>query len=138
MGSRAGGRSFRCNGVMDAASGGRSNIGRQLRPHSPGPGLVGRKPAKRSYLGASGPISQAAYQSFVDSIVAYCNANNIYCDIDLQCPATGPRARLSNNTQCRTTTVWFFWQNVAARYANNPSVLFDTFNEPYPPPGPPG
>ena len=25
-----------------------------------------------------------------------------------------------------------FWASVAARYANNPSVLFDTFNEPYP------
>ena len=79
-----------------------------------------------------GTTSQSGYQSFVDSIVAYCNTNNIYCDLDLQWSGDGPTGTATEQYSMPDENSLVFWASVAARYANNPSVLFDTFNEPYP------
>ncbi len=78
-----------------------------------------------------GSTSQSGYQSFVDSLVAYCNANNIYCDLDLQWSGDGPTGSATGQYSMPDENSLVFWASVAARYANNPSVLFDTFNEPY-------
>lgn len=79
-----------------------------------------------------GGTSQATYQGIVDSIVAYCNNANLYCDLDLQWSGNGPTGSATGQYSMPDQNSLTFWQSVAARYANNPSVLFDTFNEPYP------
>jgi hypothetical protein len=79
-----------------------------------------------------GGTSQAAYQGIVDSIVAYCNSANLYCDLDLQWSGDGPTGSATGQYSMPDQNSLVFWQSVAARYANNPSVLFDVFNEPYP------
>ena len=53
-----------------------------------------------------GSTSQSAYQSFVDSLVAYCNTNNIYCDIDLQWSGDGSTGSATNNIPCPMRTAW--------------------------------
>jgi len=79
-----------------------------------------------------GGTSQAAYQGIVDSIVAYCNSANLYCDLDLQWSGDGPAGSATGQYSMPDQNSLVFWQSVAARYANNPSVIFDVFNEPYP------
>ena len=82
--------------------------------------------------GYESTVSASAYQGIVDSIVTLCNANNVYVDLDLH---------WSNQSGWGTATKQYsmpgpnsvtFWESVAARYANNPSVLFDLYNEPFP------
>jgi hypothetical protein len=79
-----------------------------------------------------GATSQSGYQSFVDSLVTYCNTNNIYCDLDLHWSGEGSAGQANAQYSMPDENSLVFWASVAARYANNPSVLFDTFNEPYP------
>lgn len=87
----------------------------------------------------------ANYQNMVDTIVNFCKTHNTYVLLDLhwsgdQTGATAPCGTgwgndnpLNNGHQLympddNSVT---FWSDVAARYANNPAVLFDLFNEPY-------
>ncbi|HTC19289.1 MAG TPA: cellulase family glycosylhydrolase, partial [bacterium] len=79
-----------------------------------------------------GSTSQAAYQGIVDSIVALCQTNNIYCDLDLQWSGDGPTGSATEQYSMPDENSLTFWTSVATRYANNTSVLFDTFNAPYP------
>ncbi len=79
-----------------------------------------------------GSTSQSGYQSFVDSLVAFCNTNNIYCDLDLQWSGDGSTGTATEQYSMPDENSLVFWASVAARYANNTSVIFDTFNEPYP------
>ena len=73
------------------------------------------------------PPSQANYQALVDSVVAYCNTNNIYCDLDLHWSGTGTTGTAIQQYSMPDDNSATFWASVAARYANNPSVLFDPF-----------
>src|SRR5665213_796261 len=85
---------------------------------------------------SKGTPSAAAYIATVDSIVAYCNANNVYCDLDLHWSGYSSVSGTTGEAIAEFPMPDFnstaFWQAVGARYANNPSVLFDLFNEPYP------
>src|SRR5665213_649864 len=78
-----------------------------------------------------GSTSQSGYQSFVDSLVTYCNTNNIYIDIDLQWSGDGATGSATQQDPMPDENSLVFWASMAARYANNPSVLFDRFNEPF-------
>jgi len=51
-----------------------------------------------------GSTNQATYQGIVDSIVALCQANNIYCDIDLQWSGNGNIGSATQQYSCPTKT----------------------------------
>jgi endoglucanase len=92
------------------------------------------------WFGCEGATA-ASYQAIVDSIVAYCNANNAYVLLDLHWSGTNTGATApcgggwgsDNTTQQQNMpddNSVTFWSDVAAHYANNPAVLFDLYNEP--------
>ncbi len=93
-----------------------------------------------------GGTNGAAYQAMVDEIVNFCNANNAYVILDLHwsgattigatapCGSPWGNANSLNNGHqlyMPDDNSVTFWSSVATRYANNPAVLFDLFNEPY-------
>ena len=66
-----------------------------------------------------GEASQTAYRELVDKAVKLAAAKGAYLVLNLhrfQAPDAGTIA---------------FWKDAAARYKNNPAVLFDIFNEPF-------
>ena len=62
---------------------------------------------------------QEAYRSLVDNAVKIAAANGAYLVLDLH-------RFLTPDDSCVA-----FWKDAAARYKNNPAVLFDIFNEPH-------
>jgi len=60
-----------------------------------------------------------AYQTLVDNIIKLAAANGAYVVLDLH-------RFLTPDSDCVT-----FWKDAAARYKNNPAVVFDVFNEPH-------
>ena len=74
--------------------------------------------------------NQAAYRALVDTLVGTCRNNNAYCLLDLHWSGNGnwgTAVQQENMPDIHSTP---FWADVAARYANNPAVLFDLYNEP--------
>ena len=88
------------------------------------------------------PSSAAAYQTIVQNVVNFCSSNNVYVDLDLHwsgtaTTASNPPSGAGWGTAVAQTAMpdansVTFWQSVANVYGNNPAVLFDLFNEPYP------
>ena len=88
-------------------------------------------------------VTQAAYQGMVQAAVSTCNALDAYIDLDLHWSGTSGGS--SPTTPCggsgwgtavgqQTMPDWnavAFWSSAAATFANNPSVLFDLYNEPH-------
>lgn len=59
----------------------------------------------------------------IDPAVELCNKNGVYCIIDWH--------KIGNWTDPEVNEeLMNFWSNVAPRYANNPNVLYEVFNEP--------
>ncbi len=73
-----------------------------------------------------------SYRAIVDAVVAECNDLNIYVDIDLHRSGNGTWGSAYQQWSMPDANSTAFWADVAARYANNPSVLFGLFNEPHP------
>ena len=73
----------------------------------------------------------AAYRSLVDQVISTARAKNAYVMLDLHWSDMGVWG--SNNGQhfMPDDNSLLFWQDAAARYANNPAVLFDPYNEPH-------
>lgn len=91
----------------------------------------------------SSTVDQAAYRQLVDNIIQVASALNAYVLLDLHWSGTSPLNTVSEplvgNTGWGTATAQqnmpdtnsvTFWSDVATRYANNPAVLFDLYNEP--------
>lgn len=86
------------------------------------------------------PVNQTSYRTLVDNIVNVASANNAYVLLDLHWSGTatsitapggtGWGQAVSQRSMPDANSVTF-WSDVAARYANNPAVLFDLYNEPY-------
>jgi Cellulase (glycosyl hydrolase family 5) len=72
------------------------------------------------------------YKQGLDTMIAAANAAGIYVVIDLQWAMPG---RIFSTSQYAGAPNYdnspSFWASVAARYKNNPSVIFDLFNEPF-------
>ncbi len=73
----------------------------------------------------------------VDDAVAKANAHGMYAILDLhwsdvggQAPCDGPSCRSGQQPMPDADSL-IFWDEVAARYADNPGVAFDLYNEPY-------
>lgn len=65
-------------------------------------------------------------KNYLDPAVALCKQNNIYCIIDWHQigPWKDPKV---------ISTLTDFWKRVAPRYASNPNILYEVFNEPMSP-----
>ncbi|HJT23551.1 MAG TPA: cellulase family glycosylhydrolase, partial [bacterium] len=90
-----------------------------------------------------GSTSAAAYQGMVNSIVQFCNNNNAYVLLDLHwsgtyngttpttpCSGSGWGTATGQQPMADANAITF-WGSVASAYANNSSVLFDLYNEPF-------
>ncbi len=86
-----------------------------------------------------------SYRTLVDSLVNYCSSQNCYVILDLHWSGTCSTCGTTTGTTPVTGNGWgsavtqmqmpdansiTFWSNVASRYANNPAVMFDLYNEP--------
>src|SRR5579871_464446 len=86
-----------------------------------------------------------SYRTLVDSLVNYCSSQNCYVILDLHwsgffcnyTTTTGTTPVTGNGWGSAVTQMQMpdansitFWSNVASRYANNPAVMFDLYNEP--------
>lgn len=84
-------------------------------------------------------VNMNSYRTLVDNVVKVCSDNNAYVVLDLHWSGTatapsnpggtgwGTAVAQQNMPDANAVT---FWSDVAARYANNPAVLFDLYNEP--------
>ena len=75
--------------------------------------------------------NMTSYRSVVDGAVSICSANNAYCLLDLHWSGTGSWGTATDQSYMPDANSVSFWSNVGARYANNPAVLFDIYNEPH-------
>ncbi len=73
-----------------------------------------------------------SYRDLVDSIVNLCSENGAYVILDLHWSGEGSPGQATKQYSMPDSNSTAFWTSVAARYANNPAVLFDLFNEPFP------
>ncbi len=90
---------------------------------------------------SNGTPNQTAYRAMIQAVINYCSNNNVYLDLDLHWSGqastasapcgSGWGASLSQQPMPDMNAVTL-WSSVAATYANNPAVLFDVYNEPYP------
>jgi hypothetical protein len=71
------------------------------------------------WFGKGNPASADAYRKLVDDSIGIAAANGAYIILDLH-------RFLTPDQSCVD-----FWKDAAARYKNNPAVLFDVFNEPH-------
>jgi endoglucanase len=72
-----------------------------------------------------------AYRKLVDSAVAACSGRKAYIILDLHWTDGGVWGHNLRQTKLPDMHALEFWKDVATRYANNPAVFFDIFNEPF-------
>ena len=87
------------------------------------------------WLGINGidpAYSGANYQNAIMQYVQLLNAAGIYVILDLHVTAPGATLAVGQEPMPDADHSITFWTQVAAAYMNNPAVLFDLFNEPYP------
>ncbi|HEV2353372.1 MAG TPA: cellulase family glycosylhydrolase, partial [Puia sp.] len=82
-----------------------------------------------------------SYRTTVDNLVNYCSSQNCYVILDLHWSGTSSTATTppygagwgtaTGQQEMADANAVTFWSSVAARYANNPAVMFDLYNEPY-------
>ena len=72
----------------------------------------------------------SAYRQFVDQVISTAAADDMYVVLDLHWSDMGVRGAYNGQHYMPDANSTVFWQNAAARYANNPAVLFDPYNEP--------
>jgi hypothetical protein len=73
----------------------------------------------------------AAYRGLVDQIVRAAQADNAYVMLTAWGSDMGSLGAVPALHDLPDMNTQAFWQDAAARYANNPTVLFDPFNEPH-------
>lgn len=85
----------------------------------------------QAWTGSESGDGGAAYRSLVDQVIDNAKTNNAYVMLDMHWSDMGVWG--SNNGQhfMPDDHTTLFWQDAAKRYANNPAVLFDPYNEPH-------
>ena len=73
----------------------------------------------------------AAYRSLIDQIVKTVSDKNVYVALDLHWSNMDVWGSNNGQHEMPDDNSALFWQSVAARYANNPAVWFDLYNEPH-------
>jgi|DewCreStandDraft_4_1066084.scaffolds.fasta_scaffold05757_1 hypothetical protein len=79
------------------------------------------------YRGAN----QTTYRSIVDNIVSTASNLNAYVELDLHWSGTGSWGTATGQQNMFDNNATQFWQDVATRYANNPAVIYNIYNEPH-------
>lgn len=83
---------------------------------------------------ASGPDRSdggAAYRALVDRVVATAAAAGVYVLVDLHWSDMGRWGQDVTQHCMPDDNTLVAWRDIARRYANRPSVLFDAYNEPF-------
>jgi hypothetical protein len=90
---------------------------------------------EQCWLGIAGVPSRyggAAYQAAIADLVSKLNARGLFAILDLHRSAPGQERSLDQEQMPDRDHSVEFWRQVARRFAENRSVLFDLFNEPAP------
>lgn len=79
------------------------------------------------------PLSDggAAYRAMIDQVVNTVEQNNAYVVLDLHWSNAGVWGANNGQHRMPDDASTQFWHDVATRYANNPAVFFDPYNEPH-------
>ena len=72
----------------------------------------------------------AQYRALVDAVVQSLSGRNKYVLLDLHWSDGGQWGQHIGQHSLPDDNSALFWKDIAARYANNPAVLFDLYNEP--------
>ncbi len=72
----------------------------------------------------------AAYRALVQQLVDFCAAHDAYILLDLHWSDMGEWGKAIGQHDLPDQNSVAFWQDVAPRFADNPAVLFDLYNEP--------
>jgi endoglucanase len=78
----------------------------------------------------SAPFEGANYQQFIQAEVSALTAQHMYVILDLHLTAPGTNIPINQDVAPDEDHAPAFWQQVASQYKNQPSVMFDLFNEP--------
>ena len=89
-----------------------------------------RIPLSQDYWFGYGGANQTTYRNIVDSAISTAAGLNCYIELDLQWSGTGSWGTATGLQDMPDDNSVNFWQDVATRYANNPGVIFDLYNEP--------
>jgi PKD repeat protein len=87
------------------------------------------------WLGINGvnPLHAGAnYQTAIANYVAALHASGIYAILELHWTAAGTTLASGQQPMPDADHAPTFWSSVATAYKNDPAVIFDLFNEPYP------
>lgn len=73
----------------------------------------------------------AAYRKLVDGVIAAASASGVYVLVDLHWSDMGAWGSNLGQHKMPDDNSALAWRDIAARYAGNPGVLFDLYNEPH-------
>lgn len=79
---------------------------------------------------AADPYIGTNYQNFIQAEVSALTAEHMYVILDLHLTAPGTNIPIDQDVAPDEDHAPIFWQQVADQYKNQPSVMFDLFNEP--------
>jgi hypothetical protein len=82
--------------------------------------------------GVAAAYSGANYQQAIVDYVNLLNSQGMYAIVDLHWSAPGTDLASGQQAMANADHSPTFWQSVANTFKNNPSVLFDLYNEPFP------
>lgn len=82
--------------------------------------------------GAPSAYSGTNYQNAIKQFVSLLNQNGIIADIDLHWSAPGTTLSKGQAPMADRDHALTFWTSVATMFKDNPQVIFEAFNEPYP------
>jgi hypothetical protein len=82
------------------------------------------------WTGGEADDGGAAYRSLVDQVINIAQQDNVYVVLDLHWSDMGVWGANNGQHFMPDDHSTLFWQDAAARYANNTAVLYDPYNEP--------
>ncbi len=85
----------------------------------------------QAWTGGESGDGGAAYRELVDQVINVARANNAYVLLDLHWSDMGNWGSSNGQHFLPDDNSTVFWQDAAPRYANDPAVLFDPYNEPH-------
>jgi aryl-phospho-beta-D-glucosidase BglC (GH1 family) len=83
------------------------------------------------HKGQKSTLTESSYQKLVDAVVSRISAANKYVLLDLHWSDGGVWGSHVGQHAMPDDNSVLFWKSVAKRFANNPAVLFDLYNEPH-------
>lgn len=89
---------------------------------------------EQCWLGINGldpQVSGAAYRSAIAAEVGALRARGLYVVLDLHWAAPGAHVPREQQPMADADHAPDFWRSVAARFKDDPGIVFDVYNEPY-------